>query len=237
MDFRWTRPDGSRKHWSDPSPTGCQSQFGVCYTQIPLPMPGQYHVALYAGSVAIAHADFTLASAQQTATPATVQARDSLPPGQAKKLERKQAKRAAQGGGNAAGPAAPAAAAPASDTAAVTAAVYRANDTYYQVLNRRDTSGLDAAFGPNLAAINRNVAAGLANAGQHYNMVLVNMRISGVRPLGGGMAQATGVKTESVELLSDAGQVLTARHNETYYFTDLLQQRPDGQWVVVKVNN
>jgi len=211
--------------------------------------------------VAIAHADFTLASAQQTATPvtgaatvqardslppgqakklerkqATVQARDSLPPGQAKKLERKQAKRTAQGGGSAAGPAAPAAAAPASDTAAVTAAVYRANDTYYQVLNRRDTSGLDAAFGPNLAAINRNVAAGLANAGQHYNMVLVNMRISGVRPLGGGMAQATGVKTESVELLSDAGQVLTARHNETYYFTDLLQQRPDGQWVVVKVN-
>ncbi len=260
MDFRWTLPTGHKDHWSNPSQ--CQSQFGVCYTQIPLPMPGQYHVALYAGSVAIAHADFTLASAQQTATPvtgaatvqaqdslppgqakklerkqATVQARDSLPPGQAKKRERKQAKRAAQGGGNAAGPAAPAAAAPASDTAAVTAAVYRANDTYYQVLNRRDTSGLDAAFGPNLAAINRSRAAGLANAGQHYNIGLVGMRISGVRLLGGGMAQATGVKTESVELLSDAGQVLTARHNETYYFTDLLQQRPDGQWVVVKVNN
>ena len=118
----------------------------------------------------------------------------------------------------------------------MTAAVYRANDTYYQVKNRRDTSGLDAAFGPTLAAINRGEAARLANAGQHYNMGLVGMTISGVRLLGGGMAQVSGVKTESVELLSDAGQSLTPRHNETYYFTDLLQQRPDGQWVVVKVN-
>ncbi len=123
-----------------------------------------------------------------------------------------------------------------STTTQTWAAISYANDVYMQVMNNRDTSGVDAAFGPDLAATNRGVAASLAAAHEHYQISLVNLSPLGTTLIDANTVRVTATKTESVEKLSDSGRVIQGPYTDTETFVNTVQ-RSDGRWRVTRVDH
>jgi len=135
---------------------------------------------------------------------------------------------------------APANSNPAPDTGSATtqawAAISDANDVYMQVMNNRDTSGVDAAFGPDLAATNRSVAAGLAAAHEHYQISLVNLSPLGTTVIDANTVRVTATKTETVEKLTDSGEVIQGPYTDTETFVNTVQWI-GGHWLVTQVSH
>ena len=129
---------------------------------------------------------------------------------------------------------------PAPDTGSATtqawAAISYANDVYMQVMNNRDTSGVDAAFGPDLAATNRGVAAGLAAAHEHYQISLVSLTPLGTTVIDANTVRVTATKTETVEKLTDSGQVIQGPYTDTETFVNTVE-RIGGRWRVTQVSH
>ncbi len=115
-------------------------------------------------------------------------------------------------------------------------AVSYANDVYMQVMNDRDTSGVDSAFGAALANTNRAVAAGLAARHEHYAIQLLRLAFNGVTMIGPATARVSVTKTESDPLYSDTGTLVRAGGAYTVGLVDIVQQI-DGRWVVTQVSH
>ena len=113
-------------------------------------------------------------------------------------------------------------------------AVSYANDVYMQVMNNRDSSGVDSAFGAGLANANRGVAAGLAAQHEHYAIRLLGMSFGSVTMLGSATARVSVTKTESAPLYSDSGALIRAGGAYTVALVDIVQQI-NGRWVVTQV--
>ncbi len=103
-------------------------------------------------------------------------------------------------------------------------------------MNNRDTSGVDAAFGPDLAATNRGVAASLAAAHEHYQISLVNLSLLGTTLIDANTMRVTATKTETVEKLTDSGQVIQGPYTDTETFVNTVQ-RIGGRWRVTQVSH
>jgi hypothetical protein len=223
--FHWTTPDGHGDSYGGVNTTGS------AYAEIPLAATGTYHVTLAIDKRRLATHTFTVVPAtaalssgapSQTATP-------SLPPASVPTVA-------------SASPVAPAAP-PVAPTATpgsgapidqIEQAVSYANDVYMQVMNDRDTSGVDSAFGAALATTNRAVAAGLAARHEHYAIQLLRLSFNGVTMIGPATARVSVTKTESDPLYSDTGTLIRAGGAYTVGLVDIVQQI-DGRWVVTQV--
>lgn len=110
-----------------------------------------------------------------------------------------------------------------------------ANDVYYAVMNDRDASAVDSAFGSRLAQTNRYEALLLLRQHRYWQMSLCGpMRYGAVIRLGPATVQVTVIKQERAVEYTDAGQQVEDKSGSVT-LTDTLQ-RINGRWLVVAVS-